>query len=335
MVRQELQPILSPPQPQSELEFRLDLYHQLKNVMDGLIQAGLLDVIRMENGSYTRGFINRDGRLYPFPQYDRLQKAVKDNQGYLSLKERQGFDTLVVIPQWPIGEKDSGQYSFEHRINHLIRSYHQCHRIYGTKTKTPRSHDYVLLEVNTEVPLFIWPDILDAEQSDKLIYHGQSTREEHMQFLERTPFPGYEVLLIPKDIYLPKQGEGKTIAGRKPLENNRTASQYLEELKQPAYKGEIGYTLPTFLTRFALHLIAPRRVIYNGNHVDAHCVIYDLEDFNAVWLIGNTMASGRVLYGIWSRSYGRLRVYGGAPAGCSGRWGCPSAVRVCEKIDVG
>jgi hypothetical protein len=53
---------------------------------------------------------------------------------------------------------------------------------------------------------------------------------------------------------MPKQGQGKTLGGRRQLEIGSSTSEYLQTLQVEPYRGETGKTLEDFITKFLTHL---------------------------------------------------------------------------------
>lgn len=182
-----------------------------------------------------------DHQSYPFPSLPEITKAMIKNKELLSLKMNQGFTKLLIVPlalSLP---------AFQTHISQLIKEHHTQGKLLGTKT--PRSTtDFIPLGLNTQEPLYIWKDIIEGEQSGNLIYHPQQldkdnpqgfTKQQLIQKLKPTPFPGYEVLLIEDILYLPKEGEGITKGKgkdheRKQIENNNTPLTYLKTITNPS-----------------------------------------------------------------------------------------------------
>lgn len=270
-----------------------------------------------------------DGQSYPFPSFEEIRRTMIKNKDILSIKINQEFNRLLIVPialKLPV---------FQDKIGSFIKTKQSQRQLLGTKT--PRSAEFIELGLNNDSPIYIHEDIINGEQSGALLYYVEQfnkppyrgfTKQELMTTLALSPFPGYEVLLLPPDMYLPKEGEGEPIGGRKPLENGDTSKNYLKTITDPdpdsPYSHELGLTLEADLTDFSLYLA-------NTNHVK-----YDLNDYNGVNLIGSylktTHVSGSVLGVSWNRDGGRLYVGRGFPGDRDAGWGCLSAVRVCGNI---
>ncbi|MCJ7752190.1 MAG: hypothetical protein MUQ65_14080, partial [Armatimonadetes bacterium] len=136
--------------------------------------------------------------------------------------------------------------------------------------------------------------------------------------------PGWSVGLIESLPIIPRQGRGRTLAGRRQLEIGASPREYLQTLHTQAYQGETGTTLEDFVTRFLTHLETTNEI---SN---------DRYDDNALWFLGQyvtyvpRLKSDLVPTGWWHRPFGRLRLDAHRPGNklCTSSWGASTVVRL-------
>jgi hypothetical protein len=123
------------------------------------------------------------------------------------------------------------------------------------------SSDGTKLKLDSSQPVWMWDEYEGADKDGRLVYfperfdpkdHGGKTKK---QILESSQFPGWQVLLTEPLKRIPRQGKGQTIGGRKQIEANGTAHEYLALRQAEAYALEHGWTPEAwqamFLTRIA------------------------------------------------------------------------------------
>ena len=323
---------LSPPEPLCELERRLDLYGQYTTIKRALTQTGLLSLLPFTPLDISKG-IEPLGIVgikveYPFPPYRVLQHAVKEQHALYEKKAEQGFTALdVSLTAMAIPELQRRSSELLRR-HHAQKPYSHLHpggtpQLLGTKQPRDPTH-LIPLDLNDQRPIYIHDDILTGKTSGQLLYYPDScttpyggyTKPQLITHTENTFSPGYEFFFTSPYTFLPLQGKGQSIGGRKQLENNNSPYNYLHTLQQDKeYAHEVGLTMEHFLTTFSTHLFLTNEVSY------------DYYDDNVAWLIGN-MVSVNVPNGYWNRDSRRLGVSGYNPGNRGGGCGCPSAVRV-------
>ncbi|MBI2415530.1 MAG: hypothetical protein HYV33_02590 [Candidatus Kerfeldbacteria bacterium] len=160
------------------------------------------------------------------------------------------------------------------------------------------------LALDTNQPLYNWKGWNNADRNGQAVYyptqfdqtnHGGSTKAQLLAQLQRSPFPGYNLLLLPRQSAIPNQWKPGQRADLAPGQSGR---DYLKTLTTtPDYAHEVGLTLEDWLTLALAHLETTNHVLddYQG-------------DGKAAWLLGSYHpSSGAVGYAGWNR--GRRQVY--------------------------
>ncbi|MBI2415527.1 MAG: hypothetical protein HYV33_02575, partial [Candidatus Kerfeldbacteria bacterium] len=154
------------------------------------------------------------------------------------------------------------------------------------------------LALDTNQPLYNWKGWNNADRNGQAVYyptqfdqtnHGGSTKAQLLEQLQRSPFPGYNLLLLPRQSAIPNQWKP---GQRADLAPGKSPRDYLQTLQTtPDYTHEVGLTLEDWLTLALAHLETTNQVLddYQG-------------DEKASWLIGSYHpASGNVGNAYWYR----------------------------------
>ena len=237
----------------------------------------------------------------PLPSWQDVQGLIDRNRNLVEQKGEQGFNGLLLTPFLPYAQ-------WEHLIKlNLLRRNDQGKLFFESRDKSQKER----ATLDREQPIWTWDTLQAAARGGGLIYfpkqynqshHGGKTQAEVITDPTICPVPGWSISLIETNHFLPKQGEGKTLGGRKQLEDSQNPQEYLEVLKMPPYQRESSFTIDDALSQFLIKLQTRDEVTHDWN------------EYNGVWAIGNyEKGSGLVPYVGWLRDYRRLLVYADAP----------------------
>lgn len=282
-----------------------------------LQRVGIISILPQTDRLGILGF---DGKEYPRPEFAQVQEILERNKSLVEQKRQQGFTKVEIMPlgfSIPMAVQ---------RAKEIILEHAKAGKIFRTK-QNPSDPD-VPVQVNMEDPLYVWDEILKADQTGNLVYfpqaftlfHQGKTKDQVITDPSICAVDGWSIGLTEDTKFLPKAGLGKTMAGRKQLENNQSPHQYLQALSQQPYTGETGQTPEEFLIRFAANLDTTNEV---SN---------DWDDSSALWLIGTYLLSeGYVPYGSWIRDNQRFYLAGFYPDRQLDDFGIRSTVRLPLK----
>ncbi len=272
------------------------LEKEYTRVITTLSRTGILTLLpRSEN----LGVIGIDGKEYPVPTQEQLQKVFTRNKELVDRKMRQGFNRLELTPMaMPLP-----------RLFDLMKAGILKHAAEGKIYQTRRSASDPLMpvRVNTEKQVWVWETLRQAIDTDELVYFPQeySTNHRGQTKLEVVnngricAIPGWSAGLVESLPIMPGQGQGRTVGGRRQLEIGYSPREYLQTLQMEAYQGETGKTLEDFITKFLTCLETTNEV---SN---------DVSDDNALWCLGQYMKipyAEVVPAGRWHRPIGRARL---------------------------
>jgi hypothetical protein len=309
-----------------ELWLETEFSEAYKSQVEIFRRVGLLELLPESGEMGIRGI---DGKEYPIPSRDRLKAEVMKNREKYETKMRQGFTEIQLTPFGVPLEK------LTTILEQRIIAHHQTGKLLATKDN-PTDPD-VKLELDTTQPLYKWDGWLDPNQPEgqrgadvtgKCVYHpetlekeghGGHTKAEVLEAQANTPFPGWEVKLFETSPNIPREGKGKTLAGRKQLETNQTPEDYLKQLQtNPEYQHEQGLTNEDWLTKSIIHLEQTNQVLddYQGKG-------------SACYLPGSFNPSSRSLGGgCWDRGGRQAYLSGVDPESQNSNLGLRSAVGV-------
>jgi hypothetical protein len=274
--------------------FKLD--KEYAHTITALKRTGILTLLsRSEN----LGVIGIDGKEYPVPTQEQVQKVFTRNKELVDRKMQQGFTQLQLTPiAMPISQLID-------RVKTAVLKHAAAGKIIQTKQNSTDTD--IPVRVNTGETIWIWNRVHQAMDTPNLVYFPQAYTDRNHQGLTKeevieTPYlctvPGWSVGLIEPIPIMPQQGQGKVIGGRKQLEAYSTPRDYLRTLSTLTYQGETGWALEDFLTHFITHLETTNQVSH------------DRYDSNALWLLGSYMPNSMptphlVPVGYWSRDAGQ------------------------------
>jgi hypothetical protein len=276
--------------------------------------------------SESSGVIGIDGKEYPLPTQAQVAALFAHNRELVGRKVPQGFDRLELTPMAvPIS-------FLIDRMKAAILKHTAQGKIYQTR-RSP-SDPLIPVCVNTEKHVWPWDTLIQALDTDELVYfpqeysshHRGQTKSEVLNNGRMCAVPGWSVGLVESSPIMPQQGRGKTLGGRRQLEIGSSPREYLRTLQTQAYQGETGKTLEDFITKFLTHLNTTNEI---SN---------DRVDDNALWCLGQyvkyveQVKSDLVPTGWWHRDFGRVRLDAHRPGNrlCTRSWGGSSTVRLLK-----
>jgi hypothetical protein len=274
--------------------------------------------------SGSLGVIGIDGKEYPLPAREQVFEIFARNRELESLKFRQGFDRLELMPlAIPIS-------FLVDRLEAAIIKRAAQGTIYRTR-RSPSSR-MIPVRVNAEKQVWMWERLKQVLDTDEIVYfprvhsdrHGGLKKPDAIHDGRFCAIPGWSVGLVESAPMLPKKGRGKILAGRKRLEIGSSPREYLQMLQAQAYQGETGRTHEDFLTSFLVRLETSGEISH------------DRSDDNGLWLLGEyvkhvaRIRGGIVPTGWWIREFGRLRLDAHRPGNklCAQNFGASTVVRL-------
>lgn len=263
----------------------LNLKFQYDRIVESLYATGVL------LGNVDLEIMGIDKEFYPVPSYEKILEVLIKKQSIIQEKISQGFTQLQLTPIATPIEILKDRYAM------LLIKHKQENQLFATR-KNPNDKP-IPLDLDTTNPIYIYQEFINGEQSGDLIYypqqfqkdnHGGLTKPELILKLQNSPCPGWNVLLLEDNAFLPQENQGKTINGRKQIENGKTPIDYLNLLQtQKPYHNESGLTIEDWLTQAILRLQTRDEVIN------------DFNDGNSTFLIGNFLKEGFLPRGCWDR----------------------------------
>jgi len=248
----------SPGQPESSaslrekaesLAERLHLKEQYRSQVKILYQSRLIESFPATN-QHPRpelGIIGVDQQQHYLPDYQNLLDRLSANPEKAELiakKIEQGFTRLLLVP-------------LALPLETIIQKYKETLLLTNQKPGGIKSTDGSHLELDTEDPLCLWEELLKSDQpqtppDQQLEYqvrnYDGSTKEQRQgkyksELLTTNPSNAWQILLVEDCPDIPAEGKGQTKAGRKQIEANQSAKDYLQLLQtDPQYQSEQGLT---------------------------------------------------------------------------------------------
>lgn len=306
-------PIVSTEAPAS-VEQNLIPESEYRQSLIALNRTGILSILPE---SERLGVVGVDGKEYPSPTWAEVQEVLALNHELVETKRLQGFTKLQLTPlAVPIP-------TLIDRAERAIIKHSHEGKIFQTKTN-PNDSD-IAARVDVDEPVWVWDTVREAIKANEVVYfpsqfdtnhHGKS-KEQVIKDPRICSIPGWSIGLVENMNTLPQQGSGKTVGGRKQLENNQTPRDYLKSLQPPSYQNESGWTYEDFLTDFLVNLEQNNQVTH------------EWAKNSALWMVGTYLpASASVPNGYWNRGNGRLDVYASVPDARLETWGGRSTVRL-------
>jgi hypothetical protein len=283
-----------------------------------LVALNRVGIVSILPESEKLGVIGVDGKEYPAPTWAEVQEVVESNLELIEQKQAQGFTKLQLTPlAVPIS-------ILIDRAEKAILKHSQDGKIFQTKID-PNSAE-VVARVDTDEPVWAWDTVREAIKTDDIVYfpsqfgsdHKGKSKDQITKDQRICSVPGWSIGLIEDTNALPRQGSGKTVGGRKQLENNQPPHDYLKNLQTPPqYQGESGWTYEDFLTDFLVNLEQTNRVSH------------EWFESSALWMVGSYLPGlARVPDGGWDRGRGQLNVDADGPGHRNKRWSVRSTVRL-------
>ena len=255
------------------------LLESLKNDWDYNIKAmagaGILETF---TESDTRGVRGVDGKEYPVPETEEIQRKLEEKREMIEKKLEQGFTELLLVP-------------FGMPLSKLTLRLKQC-ILRKHEEGTLISTDGTTLELDVTNPLHKYEEWTE----DKIYYDIQSFNKNNHQGKTKAeilsvPNSAWQILLVEPNLDIPAQDKGQTIGRRKQLEANLSAEDYLNLIQNdPQYQNETSYSPEAILIQMLQKLQNDNVVIndYQGSGKITRC-------FNSMF------ASGNVPSACWNR----------------------------------
>lgn len=286
-----------------------ELRQQYQGTVVALNKAGLWEPLMSSPAEL--GITGIDGQEYPLPTTEGIAAELRQHPEVYGQKLEAGFGKILPVPMAA-------------PIDHLTRILSSRILAHHKEGKL-LAHDGTKLDLDTTQPLYTWDGWQNADQNGQAVYyptqfdttnHGGKTKTELLEQLQQSPFPGYNLLLLPKASAIPQQWKPGQRANLAP---GQSARDYVQALQTtPDYAHETGLTLEDWLTLALAHLEATNQVLddYQG-------------DGKYSFLLGSYHpSSDDVGYAYWSRGNRRAFLSGGDPGNRYSNDGLRPAVRM-------
>ena len=278
----------------SELFERLKIKEQYLSQVKVLYKSGLLEHFAStpDHPKPKLGLTDILDKRHYLPTLKDLQDRLNnpETKELLETKAEQGFTKLLIVPfGLPFN-------TIIERYKHALLKIHQETGIKAT--------DGSALDLDEDNPIYVWDDLMQADnpatpQNKQLEYYVKtydaSTKEQRggkykSELLKDNPSNAWQLLLIEDHPDLPAENHGRTIAGRKQLEANRSSKDYLNLIQtQEQYQGEQGLTPEANLTLWLAYL------------QQDHTAIDDYAGQGKANRLAGSYLSGLVPYFFWNR----------------------------------
>ncbi|HEX6977626.1 MAG TPA: hypothetical protein VF185_04735 [Patescibacteria group bacterium] len=296
------------------IEHRLPVESEYRKSLVALNRTGVLSILPQ---SERLGVIGADGKEYPVPTLEEVHGIFEHNRKLVEAKRAEGFTRLQITP---LAMSVS---LLIDRAKEAILKHNREGKIFQTKRNADDSE--IVVSVDTDEPVWVWDTVKEAVASDKVVYfprqfdvnHDGKSKDRIIADPKICAIPGWSIGLVEDNKFLPVQGSGQIIGGRKQLENNSTPRDYVKSLQSGIYKGETGWTYEDILTDFLVNL-------ENTNEVS-----HEWRENNGLWLVGSYLPeSANVPDSRWDRGGGQLRVDASGPGFQNEYLGVRSTVRL-------
>ena len=283
-----------------------------------LNELGLLEILPEAKDI---GIVAIDGKEYPMPEQEDIERIFRENKEVFKKKMEQGFTEMEIVP-------------FGLPLERLIKTaekailnHHKEGKLFSNRNNPEdESEELVPLEVDENHPLYFWDGYNNADINGEMVYFPLSfdkDPEKHRgktkdQIIKETK-QGFQIILREKNLNIPRAGKGETIGGRKQIEASQTPHEYLKKIQtEEGYINEEGQTPEDWLTIFLTHLEKHNQVIddYQGNGSLAYNT--------GAWF----PVRGSVSYARWGRGSRRAGLDCGGPGAQGGGCGARGRVRV-------
>jgi MoxR-like ATPase len=255
---------------------RLNLKDQYRMQVEVLQAAGLLD----SGGEITA----IDGEKYHLPTLAKIAKRIEANLEVYQTKLEQGFSQLLLVP-------------FGLSLDKLTETYGEALKRAHAAGKLCSS-DGEKLELDTDLPVWVWDGIEGKDKSGELVYFpgvfSTDPDEHHGRTKVEVMGEGktWQVLLVEDIEDIPADGTAVETVGRTPLTAGRSAEDYLADLRALVqYQHESGLTPEAWLT------LALTRLAQNNQALDDWQGAGKSDRLIGSWLPG----SGSVPVAFWDR----------------------------------
>ena len=261
-----------------------------------LNELGIIHPLR-ENIEHL-GIIGIDGKEYILPEQEKIKDKIRQRKEIYLPKMEQGFQEIEITPfALPMSKL------IKIAEEEIIKHFEQGKLFSLNKDGTIES-----LELNEDQPIWIWDELKNSDVKGTLFYgvkkydkenHGGKTKQEILNSPQS--FPGFQVFLREKDLYIPRQGDNQIIGGRKRLEAGQSSKEYLNTLQtNPIYANEQGYNPEKWLTTFIANLKKTNHVLDDWRSKGVACRLFDCYLPAAAY--------GSVPYAGWDRGDCRARL---------------------------
>jgi hypothetical protein len=241
-----------------------------------------------------------------YPTLDEIRERLLSKKEVMEKKIEQGFTKLLIVP-------------FGMDLNLLAHHYGEALKIHAAAGKLFAEGDpNTPLELNEDEPVYVWEGY---NNNDEPIYfpttydpnaHGGMMKPQAM-----SKFGAWQIYLV-EETPIPREGKGKELGKRKQLEANLKPTQYLEKLKEDAYKDEVGSTPELWFMKALTRLEEKNEVI---DDIDGKGSL----SYNLGAYFPN---SANVSCAYWSRGARKASVGGRDVSDQRSDYGAASAVRV-------
>lgn len=283
-----------------------------------LNELGLLEILPEAKDI---GIVAIDGKEYPLPEQEDIERIFKENKEVFEKKMKQGFTEMEIVPFGLPLER------FIKTAEKAILKHHKEGKLYANrKDPEDEAEKLIPLELDESQPLYHWDGYDNADINGKMVYfpekfdkdpqkHKGKTKEQIIQETKQ----GFQIILREKNLNIPRAGKRETIGGRKQPEANQTPNEYLNNFKNnPTYEHEEGQTPEDWLTVFLTHLEKNNQAIDDcqGNG----SIAYNL----GTWFPADSFVSDAS----WNRGDRRVSLFRSVPRFRDGVFGARGRVRV-------
>lgn len=197
-----------------------------------------------------------DGKEYVFPTYQEIARRMRENKEIIKTKTEQGFTKLLIVP---FGMKLG---DLVEKYKQAILRHHKAQKLFAPKEKQTDPNLPIGL-LSDSVVWSSWSS--DDDTAGLLVYYPQEFSQNHQGKTKREILEeegGWNILLVEDLPIIPREGQGKTIGGRKQLESRKSLAKYLEIIQNdPSYQNESGMTPEDYIVYAITHLEQTDQVI--------------------------------------------------------------------------
>lgn len=226
-----------------------NLREQYKSQVRVLERAYILETKEI-NGEQVKGITDIEGDFQPIPSRQEIIERMFEKKELLEIKQTQGFREIRLIPFGMSLDDLLEKYKLV-----LIEHVQEGRLFTARKDRNDPNEEQVPLELDILDPVFIADEYINADKNGELVYgvtefdkknHGGLTKTQILQERKRSGLnnkkSGWDILVLEDTVNILREGQGKTIGGRAQIERYKSPEKYLELLRTPEYKGEVGLT---------------------------------------------------------------------------------------------